>query len=91
MRDLTDIEIQNLENYRVHTFYSRVILSDLPGNRITTKAVSDGYWIFLLPLSIGKHKIEFAGEKLAFDEITNFNSDHLPKFNTEVAYDITIV
>lgn len=29
-----------------------------------TKAISDGYWIFLRPLSIGENIVFFGGEKL---------------------------
>ena len=89
---LDGIEIGNLECYRVQTSMFEIKLPNgQSGDLLPTKAISEGYWIFLSPLSIGKHKIEFKGEKLAFDEITDFKSDHLPKFNTEVIYDITIV
>ena len=56
-----------------------------------TKAVSDGYWVFLKPLGSGHHSIYFKGEKFAYDEVYKgkFNGNQ-PKFNVEVQYNIII-
>jgi hypothetical protein len=54
-------EFKDLETYRVH---SRAFDTYLPENPIfgepgPTRAVSDGYWVILEPLSPGKHDIHF--------------------------------
>ena len=41
-----------------------------------TKAVSDGYWVFLKPLNEGDHIIEFHGVQ--------------PHFRTQVRYRLTV-
>jgi hypothetical protein len=59
------ISIKNLSNYRIR---SPLFNFTLPKNNIlglapqTTQAVSDGNWVFLQPLSVGKHIIYFQGE-----------------------------
>jgi hypothetical protein len=56
------IEIKNIENYRVH---SGLFNLTFPQNNVfgvqegQDEAVSDGYWVFLRPLSRGTHLIEF--------------------------------
>jgi hypothetical protein len=58
------INIQGLESFRIQ---SPLFSFTLPKNNIlglpsmTTQAVSDGNWVFLQPLSIGKHIIYFKG------------------------------
>ena len=42
-----------------------------------TKAVSDGYWVFLKPLPVGKYKIHLLGEQSFY--------------RTEVTYDINVI
>jgi hypothetical protein len=55
---------QIAENYRILsplfniTFIQNNLLGAPPGN---TQAISDGFWVFLQPLSIGKHEIHFSG------------------------------
>ena len=54
-------QFKDLETYRVH---SRAFDTNFPENPIfgkpgPTKAVSDGYWVILEPLSPGKHDIHF--------------------------------
>lgn len=55
----------NLNRYRIQ---SSLFSFTLPEDNIlhlkhqTTQAVSDGNWIFLLPLSIGNHTISFRGD-----------------------------
>ena len=90
--------IPNLNSYRVH---SDLFTIDFPDKKeeklyVRTEAISDGYWIFLKPLSPGKHTIEFTGQKLEFDKIKdyhNFSIDEingLPKFRVEVTYNIDV-
>ena len=57
--------LDNIENYRVLTpvfdltFPESNVYDVHPG---TTRAVCDGYWIFLKPLGLGRHTILFRGE-----------------------------
>lgn len=92
-------EISNLFSYRVH---SHLFPIDVPNKnnkvlRVKTEAISDGYWLFLKPLSLGKHKLEFIGEKLEFDRISDYknisnrDSNDLPKFRVQVTYHIEVV
>lgn len=61
---LNDVEIPNLENYRIK---SDIFNFTLPENNIlnlppqTTQAVSDGYWVFLKPLPLGNYELKFKG------------------------------
>jgi hypothetical protein len=98
MANLDNYELQDLDLYRVRTNlfdidYPLNELDPTNGLRLTkrTKAISDGYWVCLKPLSPGKHLISFKGEKLAFDELyNNKNLVDQPKFSLEVEYDITV-
>jgi hypothetical protein len=54
-----------LEKYRIQSPRFYFILPennilDLPENTMTS-AVSDGNWVFLKPLSLGRHEISFRG------------------------------
>jgi hypothetical protein len=72
-------EIIGLNKYRIH--YGPFNIS-LPEDNVwnvkagTTQAASDGFWVFLAPLSIGTHSISFHGIE--------------PNFDTRVTYLITI-
>ncbi len=89
------MELQNLQNYRVQSrLFSFIILPDDPAGVPAgpTVGVSDGYWVFLKPLSIGQHTIHFTGEKLKFDEIQHSNyTVEKPKFRIEVKYHLNII
>lgn len=58
------IKLKNVDKYRIAsqpfdmTFPENNVFGARPG---PTRAVSDGYWIFLKPLSLGKHTIHAAG------------------------------
>ena len=58
-------KVQQLENYRVR---SDVFDFNFPSDNVygvrqgLTRSVCDGYWLFIKPLPIGRHKIEFMGE-----------------------------
>jgi hypothetical protein len=58
------IEFKDLEKYRVHSkafdvnFPNNAIFGATPG---PSRAVSDGYWVILEPLPIGKHDIHYKG------------------------------
>jgi hypothetical protein len=76
-------KLKNLENYRVQsqwfdlTFPENNVMSVKPGN---AKAVSDGFWVFLKPLSPGKHELEFSASTIDPSGVNNYNThvkDHL--------------
>ncbi|MDP9287455.1 MAG: hypothetical protein M3P08_04575 [Thermoproteota archaeon] len=58
------LNLQQLEKYRVTsqpftvTFASNNVFGYKPG---TTSMASDGFWVFLQPLVIGKHEVHFSG------------------------------
>jgi pterin-4a-carbinolamine dehydratase len=54
-----------------------------------TKAVSDGYWIFLKPLTIGKHEIRFYGNVNFINNTFSFSKPN--GWNYETIYNLTIV
>jgi hypothetical protein len=75
--------VEGLYNYRVQSpifnlnFPIDCVYDVKPG---LTKAVCDGYWIFLRPLPIGQHEIRFSGEvaMMRGDTVTDqFKSDPL--------------
>ena len=74
------IQLHDLERYRVRLgpfilhIYANNVWGIKPG---VTKAVSDGYWVFLKPLSDGYHSIYFHGLE--------------PHFETEVTYSISVI
>jgi hypothetical protein len=57
-------ELRDLERYRVQ---SGIFELEYPNNNVfgfqsgTTKAISDGYWLFLKPLCQGLHEIYVSG------------------------------
>jgi hypothetical protein len=65
--------LESLENYRVQ---SEVFNLKFPEDNVYgvrpgfTRSVCDGYWLFVKPLTIGKHYIEFKGETLLEDPYT---------------------
>jgi len=77
------VKLKNLENYRVQfglfdvTFPENNIFSVKPGN---TKVVSDGFWVFLKPLAVGKHELEFSASIIDPSGVNDYNThikDHL--------------
>jgi hypothetical protein len=67
-------------------------LSKSSGIPTNTKAISDGFWVFLQPLSTGYHQIEINGEKLDYDKeptLTNSKME-LPLFRVKVTYHLKI-
>ncbi len=77
--NIDGLNLHNLDKYRIRFGPFDLFL---PENNIwnikagTTKAVSDGYWIFLKCLNDGKHEIYFHGVE--------------PNFETEVTYHVTV-
>lgn len=91
-------EIPNLYSFRVHSHLFSITVPNRKDKdlRVKTEALSDGYWLFLKPLSPGIHKLQFVGEKLEFDMIKDYRhfSDAdvkgLPKFRVEVTYNLDV-
>ena len=85
---LDGLRIPNLNSYRVQSNLFQINIPDRSNKDlwIKTKAVSDGFWLFLKPLSPGRHKLEFIGEKFEFDKIKN-----LRKLRLEVTYHLQVV
>jgi hypothetical protein len=70
-------QLKNLEKYRVESqlfdlaFPENNVFSVAPGK---TKAVSDGFWVFLEPLPSGNHEIDHSGSVLDPSGANNFNT-----------------
>ena len=77
--------LQNLENYRVHSqIFDLTITPNNPFRSTpgTTKAIVDGFYVFLEPLSPGKHDIHFTGTIV---DVTGPYS-----YATDVTYHLTV-
>jgi hypothetical protein len=72
-----NVELKNLEKYRVE---SQLFNLTLPENNIvsatpgTTKAISDGCWVFVKPLPIGNHDIDFSASIIDPGGVNNYNT-----------------
>ena len=81
------VAIPDLEKYRAQSpLFNMTVPKDNvmgipPG---TTQAVSDGFWVFLKPLSPGKHEIHFTGS------LADFTATGPLNLVEDVKYDITI-
>ena len=75
---LNSIKIPNLENYRIQ---SDIFSFTLPENNIlnlppeSTKAVSDGNWVFLKPLPPGYYELKFKGNIKTTSNETNGSTE----------------
>ena len=71
------VKLKNLENYRVQSalfdviFPENNVFSVKPG---TTKDIGDCYWVFLKPLSPGKHELEFSASIIDPSGANNYNT-----------------
>lgn len=74
-----DLKLTDLSEYRVQSFFSlNLIEANIWGIQPgPTMAASDGFWVFLKPLSEGMHIINFRGIE--------------PNFETNVTYNLTIM
>jgi hypothetical protein len=81
------VAIPDLKIYRVQSPLFNVtipkdnVIGSPPG---TTRAVSDGFWILLKPLPVGKHEIHLSGSLVDFTTTGPLN------FVSDAKYDITI-
>jgi hypothetical protein len=77
--------LKNLENYRVHSqVFNLTIASNNPFRSTsgTTQAIVDGFYVFLEPLSPGRHDIHFTG---TIEDVTGPYS-----YATDVTYNLTL-
>jgi hypothetical protein len=103
---IDDIRMENIEKYRMQSnvfdlvFPKENVYNVKPG---LTRAVCDGYWLFIKPLQAGIHSIFFKGETSLEEPYTinqlKGNAIHSPiwknmdknsTFKLEVSYDLTI-
>ena len=97
--NLDGINISNLKSFRVLSNLFSVKIPQEGNDMIwrESTAVSDGFWLFVKPLSPGNHILKFQGEKLEFDRIKNFKNlsdeelDKTPKFSVDVTYIMQVV
>jgi hypothetical protein len=82
------VKIQGLQKYRVQ---SPLFSISAPQNNMvgikggtTTQGVSDGYWVFLQPLSAGKHDVHFSGQSV------DYTSTGVNNYATDVTYHLTV-
>jgi hypothetical protein len=90
---VNDIKINETIQFRIRSNVFAIVLpqsNDL-SKQIQTRAISEGYWIFLHSLPSGKNKIYFKVETL-IDKNDELNTNRLehPKIVTEVLYNLNI-
>jgi hypothetical protein len=87
-------ELIHIWKYRVRTpaFDLALPVGEHKEKYNMTRAVSDGYWLFLHPLGKGRHTIFFGGEKLDYDRtsLSYRNPNELPIFKVDVKYNLTV-
>ena len=57
-------EIKDINRYKVTSGIFNVTYSNDPTNSNVSKAVSDGWWIMLEPMKLGKHEITFKASQI---------------------------
>jgi hypothetical protein len=102
------LQIKNLQEYRIQSDYFNLRFPEDPVYDVepgVTRAVSVGYWLFIKPLTVGDHEIQFGAkvELRSDDEVTKQmkkDNTYLPikdhiegnnLFELKVNYRITIV
>lgn len=84
---LDGVKLPDLKKYRIQsplfdvTFPKNNVFGGKPG---PTKAISDGYWVFLKPLSPGRHEIHHSGA------LVDFTTTSTTNFATDVTYHLTV-
>lgn len=94
------VNLRNLTEYRAH---SRVFDFVFPEDNVydvksgQTLSVTDGYWAFLKPLPVGKHKIHFKAKvslpirSRLVELARHYNKIKGAVFKTQVSYEIIII
>ena len=83
------IAISDLEKYRIQSLPFNFTLPEnnilgLPANT-STQAVADGNWVFLKPLSQGKHEIIFKGGTVSSNSSSNNNNTTTANSNNNLS------
>jgi hypothetical protein len=89
--DCVDVHAAGYKRIRTSAF--ELVLPPANFNRtaIKSRAVSDGYWVFLQPLPSGYHIIQIKGEKLEYDKVLTQNDlNTAPIFSVHVTYHLTV-
>ncbi len=81
--EISEADIHRISSPLFNLTYPESNFFNLPANT-TDKGVSDGYWIFLEPLSKGEHKIHLGGSVIDITPTGNVN------FVTDVIYNLVI-
>jgi pterin-4a-carbinolamine dehydratase len=85
-------ELTNIMKYRIQ---SEIFNYTLPINNVLnvipqfTQGIADGYWIFLKPLSLGKHEIRFSGNTNFVNNSYSFSKPN--GWNYETIYNLNII
>jgi hypothetical protein len=75
---IDNFKLSDLQKYRVQSPIFDVVLPErnlFGGTPGPTRGTSDGFWLFLMPLSKGKHKIHSFGSCLAGKIVIGVNYD----------------
>jgi hypothetical protein len=86
-----DVQLVDAKKSRVRTrlFETEVHSKNNRYEYVSTKAVSDGYWIFLRPLSLGSHVIHVIVERRGI-EASDLGVLKVPKSKLELIYEIFV-
>jgi hypothetical protein len=88
------LQYLQIMNYRVQSNLFDLILPIDTSRDVSIKhsqAVSDGYWLFLKPLSFGSHIIVISGEKSLYDDVQYLGyKGKNGRFKTNVTYYVAV-
>lgn len=89
--DCVDVQVSGYKRIRTSTFELALPPANFHHTAIKSRAVSDGYWVFLQPLQSGYHIIQIKGEKLEYDKVlTPIDLNRAPIFSVQVTYYLTV-
>jgi pterin-4a-carbinolamine dehydratase len=86
------IKLVDINKYRIQSSLFNLTLPQdnvINVNPQVTQAISEGYWIFLKPLNIGKHEIKFTGNVNFENNTYSFSQPN--GWNYETIYNLTII
>jgi hypothetical protein len=87
-------QIKEIQQYRFRSNLFNIILIDQnnPTQKLETQAISEGYWIFLHPLALGRNKIFFKVETFLDENERSKKRGGAQNSNlTEVYYRLNVV
>ncbi len=91
---IDNVHVEDILYYRVQSNLFALVVplsKSREGGIQDTQAISDGYWLFLKPLSAGRHTIVIRGEKSFYDDVQcdGYQGEN-GRFKTGVTYHIVI-